>query len=261
MSFSPQFFLSNLKSKDGPARPSRFEVFLPIPSYINNYIGTSLLDSLLNLPNTLFSEFQNSFNQASGDAAARQQAISANSNMSRYLSLQCESTELPGKTLQTADVKIYGPTYKVPYQSQYNDISMTFLCTNEFYERKLFERWMEAIMPTDTSNMRYPKGENSRYLCNPRIIQYDDFIKRIYIVELIDAFPIGISPQQVSWADDNFHRLTVQFSYHKYRPIYDGEYNLAQAAEVLFGSKVAGWFDNKVTDVGNSISGTLANIF
>ena len=43
MSFSPQLFLSNIKAKDGLARPSRYEVILPIPSYINDFIETSAL--------------------------------------------------------------------------------------------------------------------------------------------------------------------------------------------------------------------------
>jgi hypothetical protein len=63
----------------------------------------------------------------------------SNASISRYLALQCEAAELPGKHWQTADVKIYGPSFKVPYQTQYTDTTLTFLCTNEFYERKLFE--------------------------------------------------------------------------------------------------------------------------
>jgi hypothetical protein len=152
------------------------------------------------------------------------------------LALQCESAELPGKTLQTADVKIYGPTFKVPYQTQYSDTNLTFLCTNQFYERKLFDRWMEAIQPSDTNNMRFPKGAQSRYMTNIKIIQYDDFIKQIYAVELIDAFPVGVAPQSLSWSEDSFHRLSVSFAYQRYRPIYEGTYDLAAAATALFGS-------------------------
>jgi hypothetical protein len=156
--------------------------------------------------------------------------------MTRYLALQCETAELPGKTLQTADVKVYGPIFKVPYNVQYADTTLTFLCTIEFYERKLFDRWMEAIIPSDTNNLRFPKGVQSRYLTNIKIIQYDDFIKQIYAVELMDAFPIGIAPQALSWSEDGFHRLSIQFAYQRYRPIYQGSYDLAAAATALFGS-------------------------
>jgi hypothetical protein len=91
-------------------------------------------------------------------------------------------------------------------------------------------------MPTDTNNLRFPKGQNTRYMTNIKIIQYDEFIKQIYAIELIDAFPIGIAAQQVNWAEDNFHRLSVQFAYQKYRVIYDGTYDLASAATAVLGS-------------------------
>jgi len=234
MSFSPNLFLSNVRGKDGLAKTSRFEVILPIPTYINQFVGNSVIEKILNFPNSIFNDVTDAIGSAFGGSRDQDpQSRSANSSMSRYLALQCETAELPGKTLQTADVKIYGPTFKVPYQTQYADTSLTFICTNQFYERKLFDRWMEAIMPSDTNNLRFPKGNQSRYMTNIKIIQYDDFIKQIYAVELIDAFPIGIGPQSLNWADDGFHRLTVQFAYQKYRPIYDGTYNLAAAATAL----------------------------
>ena len=237
MSFSPNLFLSNVRAKDGLAKPSRFEVVLPIPSYINSFIGNSILEKILNFPNSIFSDVSTAINSAFGRQGERdEQSKTSNSSMSRYLALQCESAELPGKTFQTADVKIYGPTFKVPYQTMYGDTTLTFLCTNEFYERKLFERWMEAIHPTDTNNMRFAKGAQSRYMTNIKIIQYDDFIKQIHAVELIDAFPIGIASQALNWGEDGFHRLGIQFAYQKYRTVYDGSYDIGAAASALFGA-------------------------
>jgi hypothetical protein len=237
MSFSPNVFLSNIRAKDGLAKPSRFEVILPIPPYINSFIGNSILEKILNLPNSVFSDVSDAINSAFGRQGAQDEfSKTASSTTTRYLALQCESAELPGKTLQTADVKVYGPSFKVPYSTQYTDMNLTFICTNEFYERKLFDRWMEAIHPTDTNNMRFPKGNASRYMTNIKIIQYDDFIKQIYAVELIDAFPIGIAPQTLNWSEDGFHRLSIQFAYQKYRTIYEGTYDLGAAASSLFGS-------------------------
>ena len=240
MAFSPNLFLANIRSKDGPAKTSRFEVILPIPPYINSFIGNSIFEKILNFPNSIFSDVSDAVNSALGRPGAQEDlngySRTSNATLSRNLALQCEAAELPGKTIITADAKVYGPTYKVPYQTQYGDTSLTFLCTNDFYERKLFDRWMEAIMPTDTNNMRYPKGDKSRYMTNIKIIQYDDFIKQIYAVELIDAFPIGVAPQSVSWSDDAFHRLQVQFAYQKYKTIYEGNYDLGAAAAALFGS-------------------------
>ena len=262
MTFSPQLFLSNIKAKDGLARPARFEVILPIPTYINNFISTSIFDKLLDLPNTILADAADLANQALGkNGPQNEQSKTSNASISRFLALQCEAAELPGKTLLTQDIKVYGPTFKVPNGTQYGDTTLTFLCTNEFYERKLFERWLEAIMPTDTNNLRYPKGTTSRYLTNIKIIQYDDFIKRIFAVELIDAFPIGIGAQSLSWSEDNFHRLAVSFAYQKYSVIYEGSYDLVAAATDYFGAKGARIFDKAGQQVNNSIGNVLNRIF
>jgi len=262
MTFSPQLFLSNIKAKDGLARPARFEVILPIPDYINRFISQSIFEKLLDLPNTILADAAKLANQALGkNGPQNEQSKTSNPSISRYLALQCEAAELPGKTLLTQDSRIYGPGFKVPYQTQYGDTTLTFLCTNDFYERKLFERWMEAIMPTDTNNLRFPKGKETRYLTNIKIIQYDDFIKRIFAVELVDAFPIGIAPQPLNWSEDNFHRLAVQFAYQKYNVIYEGSYDLVAAATSYFGAKGARIFDKAGQQVNNSIGNVFNRIF
>ena len=239
MSFLPQLFLSNIKAKEGLARPSRFQVILPIPTYVNNFISSSILEKLLNLPNSVFSDVTT---RVLGQS---EQQVSSNPSISRYLALQCESAELPGKSLTSADVTIYGPGFKVPYKANYSETTLTWICTNEFYERKLFDRWLESIVPTDTNNARFPKGNGltGGYMTNIKIVQYDDFIKQIYAVELIDAFPVGISSQALSWSDDGIHRLSVQFSYQKFKTIYEGGYDVGAAASALLGAAIPRLFN------------------
>ena len=255
MPFSPQLFYSNINAKEGLAKPSRFEIVLPIPKYINEFIGSSFLEKLINLPNNVIADISNIVNNSNNSDP---QSRTDNASMSGYLALQCESAELPGKMLQTQEAKIYGPTFKVPYQTQYTDTSLTFLCTNEFYERKLFEKWIDSIMPGDTNNLRYAKGESSRYLTNIKVIQYDDFVQQIFAVELMDAFPIGFSSQPLSWSEDNFHRLTVQFAYQKYRVLYNGKYDIATAAASLFGAKASTFF-NQIPATLERPLGTIFN--
>ena len=233
-----------MRSKDGPAKPSRFEVVIPLPKYIADFVPNNIIENLLNLPNAIFGTVTDAIGSATG-----QSPVGANSTLSRYLALQCETAELPGRTLMTHEAKVYGPTYKVPYQSQYNEMTLTFLCTNEFWERKLFDRWIEAIMPSDTNNMRYAKDEATRYMTPIKVIQYDDFIKQIYAVELVDAFPIGISAQQLAWSEDGFHRLSVQFAYQRYKPVYTGSYDIAAAAAALFGVGL-----NKISPFGKALT-------
>ena len=122
MSFSPNLFLSNIKAKDGLAKPSRFEVILPIPTYIGSYVGNSLIASILNFPNSVFTDISDAISNAFGGDSSSSASTSSNPSVSRYLALQCETAELPGKSLNTQDVKIYGPTFKIPFQTVYQEI-------------------------------------------------------------------------------------------------------------------------------------------
>lgn len=230
MAFSPNSFLSNINAKGGLAKPARFQVLLPLPPYIAQYVSNSLIEKILNFPNSIMSDVTDAINGALGQEKGNR---GSNPTISRYLALQCESAELPGKNFVTEDVKIYGPTFKVPYQVQYAETTLTFICTNDFFERKLFERWMTAIMPTDTNNFRYPKGQNSKYMTDITIKQYNEDVTQIFATRLIDAFPISIAAQQLSWGDDNFHRLAIQFAYYRYEPIVDTKVDIGESISGL----------------------------
>ena len=67
-----------------------------------------------------------------------------------------------------------------------------------------------------------------------------NFIKQIYAVKLIDAFPKAITAQNLSWSDDGFHRLSVQFSYQRYETIYRGQYDFGAITTALIGAGIAG---------------------
>jgi hypothetical protein len=245
MSFSPNSFLSSVNQRGGLARPNRYEVLVPIPAYINKFVTNSVVDRIRAVYQSTIQGLQfglaGALGQVLGQDPIDQQALTSNPQTTRYLAFSCEAAELPGKTIRTIDAQIYGPTFKVPYQAAYNDINLTFLCTNDFLERKIFDRWMEAMIPSDTNNPRYPKGDKSRYMTNITITQYDELINRIYVIQLVDAFPIGIAPQQLAWADDNFSRLTVNFAYQRYKVVYDEQFgsagDLMAKLDGLFGAK------------------------
>ena len=239
MAFSPNEFISNINSRGGLTRSNLFAVVIPIPTYINNFVTFTVTDALENLGRELVNSFVDPvtslLNQALGRGPIDEQSRTSNSTIVRELALLCENAELPGKTFMSHDARVYGPTFKVPYMAQYADMNLTFLCTNQFQERALFERWMESIVPIDTNNPRFPKSEKSRYMTNIRVIKYDDNAKQVFVVELQDAFPIGLSPQQMSWTDDGFLRLTVQFSYRFYKVLFQGEFNPSQDSLTQFG--------------------------
>jgi hypothetical protein len=134
------------------------------------------------------------------------------------LGIVTEASELPGRSLITGERKIYGPVTKMPYQTQYNEVTLNFICTNTFDERAFFEAWIDYIMPVQgeadaTRNVRFKDS----YSTTVEIYQYDERENIIHNVSLIEAFPVTMATQSLNWSDDGFHRLSVQFAYSHYK--------------------------------------------
>jgi len=132
----------------------------------------------------------------------------------------CEATDLPGRAFTNVEVRYYGPTQKLPVNSQYEDINMSFICRTGFPEREFFDDWMEIINPTTSFDFNY----RDKYSTTIELFQFSEGsdpsnkeAKATYQFTLFDAYPILINPQPVTWADDAIQRLVVTFTYTKWR--------------------------------------------
>lgn len=159
---------------------------------------------------------------------ARINAIASRNPAYRELMYLCEAAEYPGRGFMNVDLRYYGPSFKLPYQSTYEDINLTFICRNEGYERQFFDDWMREINPNNSFDFNY----RDEYACYIEIFQLADYseiapavpsygvelypepAKATYKFTLLDAYPILVNPQQITWADDQFLRLGVSFTYH-----------------------------------------------
>jgi len=128
----------------------------------------------------------------------------------RTLALRCENAVIPGRTLATSDLRIYGPTEKYPYQSTYEDITLTFICDDNMIEKAVFDAWMEKINPQTSWNFEY----KANYVSTITIVQFDNSNNEVHKINLIDAFPIAVNQLDLDWSSDApYHKLSVVFAY------------------------------------------------
>ncbi len=150
----------------------------------------------------------------------------------RVLAFRCEATDLPGRQLVTQDNRIYGPIYKTPYQSLYQEVTLNFLETQDMNIRKYFELWIDFIFESASNRLAYP----NMYRKDISITQYDispkqqdteiqktitrpsssDTLAPILTWNLISSFPTAINQMPVSWTEDGFHRVSVTMAYEYY---------------------------------------------
>jgi hypothetical protein len=131
----------------------------------------------------------------------------------RSLALRCENAQLPGRNLSTASAKIYGVTEEYPYASTFDDVSLTFIVTEDMRQKNLFDSWLNYINPTSTYNVKYKK----QYAVPILINQYDLQNKLSLSVSLLDAYPKAVNQMDLDWASDNMHKVTVTFAYTSWR--------------------------------------------
>jgi hypothetical protein len=156
------------------ARPARFDVTIPIPLSLSFYITTG-----------------------------------------RSLAFRCEGAQLPGRTIETTTKKMgSAPVEKFPYQSNYNEVTLDFIVSDDMNERIFFDAWMELINPTTDFNFQY----KNNYAVDLSINQYDLANQLTYSSVLVEAFPIDVSGMDVNWSSvDQQHKLSVVFAYKQWQ--------------------------------------------
>lgn len=163
--------INDIRSSFGKdvARPSRFDVTIPVPYY-------------------LLTQYDNA----------------------KQLQMRCESAELPGRTFMTAERKMgSAPVQKMPYMGTYNDVSLTFIVSDDMNEKIFFDSWMEVINPTTNFNFKY----QADYAVDISINQYDVTNNVTYVSTLLNAYPVTVNQLDVNWASSDYHKLTVVFAY------------------------------------------------
>lgn len=133
----------------------------------------------------------------------------------RTLSLLCESTSLPSKAIQTKQFD-YTARYPEKRVQGYTDadVSFSFLVTNDFYIKRMFDDWAQMIV----SSEGYALGYKNDYTCDVVIQQLNQENDVVYGVKLIDAFPTGLGAMQLTQAPNGESKIEVTMSYDRYVP-------------------------------------------
>jgi len=145
-----------------------------------------------------------------------------NMGTSEQLSLQCEAAELPGYTLNTIDNKIFGAPTPLAGTPSFGDVSLTFICAGNLWEKKFFDAWLNNIIPKQTYLVNYKMN----YVTDIVIRQYSEFMPLdseknnkphvTYACTLINAFPVTVNALNLNWGTDEIHRLIVAFKFDRW---------------------------------------------
>ena len=168
--------LAGYRSKDGIARPSRYEVVVGPPK---GGQGNPFVAEL--------------------------------SKNVREVSLKCESISFPARNIDTStETNIYGPTREIATGFSFGDLTARFQCSNDMKEKKFFEAWQKQSFNSQTWAMQFYK----EYIGELFIYLLDEQNNRRYGVKVWECFPKTIAEQGLDYSTLNEQmKLNVTFSY------------------------------------------------
>lgn len=144
----------------------------------------------------------------------------------RFYEYLCDSVNLPGSTVATAQSKPlgYGPVINVPTTTVYDTVSATFMVDNTGMVLDEMTAWQQRAV----NHMYEPGGAlDTSYGSEPFLVGYvEDYAARVEITTytqsgavlstyiLHDAWPSSIGSIQLAWNNkDQYSVLPVTFTY------------------------------------------------
>ena len=138
--------------------------------------------------------------------------------MRQSLSMLCDTTTLPTKSLATFEKSIYGPVKAMPYRMTFTEASMSFIMRDQMNEKKYFDAWQNKIVDQKSGNL----GFFDDYVCDITIQKFSRAATDIsgtpaYAITLIDAWPSIVSEVQLSHSGGTeAMKLPVTFQFKKW---------------------------------------------
>ena len=181
---------------NGLAKSNRFTVNLTPPSIVSYYMsgqGAGSTDYIANTSNLNFT--------------------SAGYRGLQKLLLLCDSAQLPGVNLNTAPTRTFGEVREIPYEVDYEPITLTFYVDADMNVKKLFDTWMLSTQVGDSRNFSYYDS----YTTKLSIYVQDMQENNRYIVDLYEVYPKTVGPVQVDFSNKDVMKLQVTMMYKYWR--------------------------------------------
>jgi hypothetical protein len=193
---------STINRRGGLARGNRYAVYISHPS--------KSINSLLQFnPATLLS------NLISGDGVHIGDFISD----PRDMFLLCQTATMPGKRILTTEAMHNHHLAKKPYSAATDEVTMSFILTNDYYIKKYFDMWQEMII--DTSGEHYKAFYKQDYCTDvliQQISQSNDMIPG-YTIKLENAYPITVGSIDLSEGSEGMMELSITFEYDNFKSL------------------------------------------
>lgn len=131
------------------------------------------------------------------------------------ISVLCTSTAIPSKSILSTDFISIKKQEKIPYGYQVEDIKLVFHLTNDYYIKKIFDKWLNEIVNPKNFHIGYV----NEFTTDIKIYQLNYENRRIYGVNLKNAYPTSVDAIEFENAATDTQKLSVTITFEDYEII------------------------------------------
>ena len=140
--------------------------------------------------------------------------------LQRGLRAFCFAAELPGRNVDTAPLKTYGPKREIVYSHSYSqEITLSFYADKFLRQRSFFENWQNSAMDLATNNVHfYDEYTGAIRIYALGAFSGDAFRDRIaYGVHLYECYPKTITAVPLNYGTQNeIMQISISFYYRNW---------------------------------------------
>ena len=193
--------MATIAEGEGFARPSRFMVDFILPKGVKTeFVSLGLKQETER--STLIGQ------------------LTEGNKIQRGLRAYVDSVDMPGRNLDTVDLKIYGPKRQIVNGHSFSgEITMSVYCDKYLRQRSFFEMWQKAAFDQVTNNVHF----YDEYTGGLRIYQLGAFSgnqdrdRIAYGVELFECFPKTISAVSYGHGQvDEIQKISVTLAFRNW---------------------------------------------
>ena len=135
-------------------------------------------------------------------------------NVGNDITILCESCSLPGRQIMTLDYQAEKHAVKRPYSFFNDEVNFTFLLTNDYYMKKMFDKWSDQIMGFSNYRLNY-LNDFARDVTISQLNKEKNY--PIYTVVLQRAYPITFNSIALdNTVENSVQKFSVTMAYENF---------------------------------------------
>ena len=147
--------------------------------------------------------------------------------LAETMNLNCYNAQIPG--LSTAGTDKDMGLRSIAYSKIYDDVILSFYCSEDLWELRLMQDWMNRINSPITNSLNY----YTEYTNTIKIVHLSRALtktgpttsrnKKTMTTTLHEAYPKKVDPIQLDYGSSDIMRMTVSFTYRNFTQAWGDE--------------------------------------